>query len=418
MEFNSERLLNRFLGYVKIDTGSDDHSGKSPSSPNQLVLGQKLVDELKQIGLQDVELSEFGVVYATIPAIPRDRLDPSKLPVIGFSSHMDTASDVPTGPVKPQVIRDYAGGDIPLPGDPAKAITVAQNPELEGLKGTTIITSDGTTLLGADDKAGLAVIVEMAAVLMEHPEITHGTIRLCLTPDEEIGQGTDHIDLKKFACDFAYTLDGSGVDLIEAETFSADSVMVYFTGRNVHPGDAKGKMINSIRAAGDFVRRLPFVGMAPETTEGREGFIHPTDIHGTVEAASLRLILRSFDTKELDVDHVLLETLAEQTKQAFPGWEVRLEFKKQYRNMAEGLKKDPRSVKRAEEALKRCGRTPKYQVVRGGTDGSQLTEMGVPTPNLATGQHAIHSYMEWASLDEMLKTLQWVIEIVRVIEYV
>ncbi len=408
MTYNLDRLLARFLKYVQIDTGANEESGTYPSSQNQLALGKTLVEDLKAIGLKDVVQTSFGIVYATIPA----SVSQSDEPVIGFCAHLDTAPDVPTGPVHPQVIKSYQIGDITLPKDPTKKILVSENPELLCMEGMTIITADGTTLLGADDKTGVSILVELAAHLTEHLEIPHGKIRLCFTPDEEIGHGTDHINLQEFGCDFCYTLDSSGVDGLDVETFSADAATIRFTGKNIHPSIGKGRMINAVRAASVFVDLLPFKGVSPETTDGREGFIHPVSLNATVESATLKLILRSFETAELKDYRDILTGLAENIKKAFPGLKIELSFKEQYRNMRDGLTKDPRAVERAEQALRDLGRTAERQIVRGGTDGSRLTEMGLPTPNLTSGQHTPHSYLEWACLQEMAGTLAWTVAIV------
>lgn len=411
MSYNLDRLLARFLKYVQFDTGANESSETYPSSNNQLALGKALVEELRAIGLKDAVQTPFGVVYATIPASISDSRSE---PVIGFCAHLDTSPDVPTGPVKPQVIRSYQIGDIALPADSSKKILVSENPELLCMEGMTIITADGTTLLGADDKTGVAILVELAAHLSEHLEIPHGKIRLCFTPDEEIGHGTDHIDLAEFGCDFCYTLDSSGVDGLDVETFSADAAAIRFTGNNIHPSIGKGRLINAIRAAGVFVDLLPFQGLSPETTDGREGFIHPVSLDATVESATLKLILRSFETSALTGYRDLLTDLVARIKQAFPGLKIDLSFTEQYRNMRDGLIKDPRAVDRAEAALRSLGRSAERQIVRGGTDGSRLTEMGLPTPNLTSGQHTPHSYLEWACLQEMAGTLDWTVAIVRV----
>ncbi len=393
---NPERLLERFLRYVQVDTMACEGAGSYPSSKGQLELGRMLVAELRAIGLADAQQDRFGIVLATIPATRAEATN-----TIVFNSHLDTSPETTAAGVKPQVIR-YAGGDIPLPGKVGMVIRAADNPDLAALHGQTIITTDGTTLLGADDKAGVAVIMETAAWLVEHPEIPHGPIRVCFTCDEEIGHGVDHIDLAKLGAVVGYTLDGQGANEIDVETFSADLVVARVGGVNIHPAIAKGRMINALRVAGDFLSRLPREVLAPEMTDGREGFIHPYTIEGGVAQVTLRVLLRDFETARLDELAELLSQTASQCEREHPGAQIELVRQTQYRNMRQGLLAEPRAVAYAEEALRRLGRAPLRTIVRGGTDGSRLTEIGLPTPNLSVGQHNLHSPLEWACLEEMV----------------
>lgn len=400
------RLLQRFLRYVRIDTTAREDAASYPSSEGQLELGRLLVAELRSIGLADAAQDQYGIVTATIPPTAE-----AAAPVIAFCAHMDTSPETSGTNVQPQVIEKYTGGDIRLPGDPAKVIRVTECPALEDAAGCTLITSDGTTLLGADDKAGIAVIVEAAAFLMEHPDRKHGPIRICFTCDEEIGRGVDHIDLQQLGAAACYTLDGSGAGTIDVETFSADLATVSIIGKNIHPSIAKDKMINSVRAAGEFLARLPRDRLAPEVTEGREGFLHPYEISGGVANVRIKILLRDFDTAAL-ADHAdVLRAAAEETERVFPGVRIDVDVKRQYRNMADGLTKEPRAVDCAKRALDKLGVSAELAIVRGGTDGSRLTEMGLPTPNLSTGQHTPHSPLEWACLEEMVQAAEWIVAI-------
>lgn len=405
---NRQRLLERFLRYVQIDTTACEQTQQYPSSPGQLDLGRLLLQQLQALGI-DAEQDRHGIVLATIAATIN-----KPAPTIAFCAHLDTSPETSGTGVKPQVIENYAGGDLTLTGDPTQVIRVAENPELESLHGHTLITTDGTTLLGADDKGGVAVIMEAAAWLSEHPEIAHGPIRLCFTCDEEVGRGVDKLDLKRIDAAACYTLDGQGADTIDVETFSADMALVTVRGVNIHPSIAKDRMTNAIRAAAHFVDQLPRDERSPETTEGRDGFLHPYDLGGGVAEVQMRILLRDFDTAKLDAHAKLLHEAAAATMARFPEAEVQVDIKPQYRNMAEGLDKEPRAVTHAEEALRRLGRTAKLTIVRGGTDGSRLTELGLPTPNLATGQHTPHSPLEWASLDEMLQSVEWLVSLAEV----
>lgn len=410
---NHQRLLGRFLRYVQIDTTAGEPGGTYPSSPGQLVLGKLLADELREMGLKDVEHDAHGLVWATVPATIQPN-DNQPLPVVALNAHVDTSPETTGKNVKPHVIKHYAGGDIPLVGDPSKVIRVADNPELAGLVGKTLITTDGTTLLGADDKSGVAVIMELAHSLVEHPQIPHGPVRILFTCDEEIGHGIDHVDLQKLGASVAYTLDGSGAGEIDTETFSADLAVVTVRGVNIHPSIGKGRMVNALRVAAAFVDRLPTTGLAPETTDGRDGFLHPYTIEGGVAEVKIKVLLRDFVTAELAAKAELLRQAAREVEAAVPGCKVDVNVIKQYRNMGEGLVHEPRAVAYAQEAYRRLKRDCKLTIIRGGTDGSQLTERGLPTPNLSTGEHNPHSPLEWTCLEEMTAAVEVLIELVQV----
>jgi tripeptide aminopeptidase len=335
-------------------------------------------------------------------------------PVVAFCSHMDTSPETSGKDVRPVIIRDYRGGDITLPADPKKIILVSENPELEKLCHRTIITTEGTTLLGGDDKAGIAIIVEMAQWLLEHPEIAHGPVRICFTCDEEVGRGVDKLDLREIGATVCYTLDGHASNEIDTETFSADQAVVLFHGVNIHPSIAKGRMTNALKVAAAFIARLPCERLAPEVTDGREGFVHPFDLSGGVAEAKLKILLRDFETPRLADQAELLRKTAAEVMKEFPAAKIEVNIGKQYRNMAEGLIGEPRAVEYAEEALRRLGRTAKRTIVRGGTDGSRLTEIGLPTPNLSCGDHNPHSPLEWVCLEEMVESVEWLLELVQV----
>jgi tripeptide aminopeptidase len=406
---NTQRLLERFLSYVRVDTMAREGAETYPSSSGQLELGRQLMGELQAIGLADAAQDEFGIVTATVPATDREAKE-----VIALNSHLDTSPETTAAGVRPQVVRDYAGGDIVLPGAANRVIRVAENPDLAKLLGCTIITTDGNTLLGADDKAGLAVIVETAAHLQEHPEIAHGPIRICFTCDEEIGHGVDHVDLAALGAVVAYTLDGQGANEIDVETFSADLAIITFQGTNIHPSIAKGRMVNAVRVAGDFLSRLPRDRLSPETTSERQGFLHPYGIEGGVAEAKLRVLLRDFDTENLARFAALLADAAAGSQAEYPGARVTVQCHPQYRNMRAGLLAEPRAVALAEEALRRLGRRGVRTLVRGGTDGSRLTELGLPTPNLSCGQHNPHSPLEWACLEEMVAATEMLVMLAQV----
>ncbi|MBI3861329.1 MAG: peptidase T [Planctomycetia bacterium] len=389
-------LLERFLRYVQIDTQSNEASTTVPSTAKQLDLSKLLESECRELGLADVSLDKFGIVMATVPGTVAGHA-----PTIAWVAHVDTSPETSGTAVKPIVHSPYAGGDITLPGDPTKVIRVADNPDLERLVEGTVITTDGTTLLGADDKAGVAVIMSAAAHLIAHPEIAHGPIRLCFTCDEEIGHGVDHLDLKKLDALCAYTLDGDGEGSVDGETFSADQAIVTVTGINIHPSIGKGKMVNAVRILGEFLAQMPVDRLSPETTEDREGFMHPYQIEGGVAQATVRIILRDFETPALREYAALLEQIAHPLRAKYPRAAITIRIVEQYRNMREGLAKEPRALAKALEATRAAGLEPRQTIIRGGTDGSRLTALGLPTPNLSTGEHNPHSPLEWTSLEEM-----------------
>jgi tripeptide aminopeptidase len=405
---NSQRLLERFLRYVQIDTTANDASPTAPSSPGQLELGRLLVEELQALGIRDACQDSNGIVLATVPATV------AAAETIAFCAHLDTSPETSGRGVKPQVIRNYAGGDLVLPGDPSRVIRRGDCPELAQMLGHTIVTSDGTTLLGADDKAGVAVIMEMAAWLMEHAESPRGKIRLCFTCDEEIGRGVDHLPPDRIGAAVCYTLDGPGADTIDVETFSADLALVTIRGVNIHPSIAKGRMTNAVRVAVHFLAALPRDALAPEATEGREGFLHPYELHGGVAEMQLKILLRDFQDAKLAEFAERLRQLATTTMAAFPAAAVDVTIRPQYRNMAAGLAREPRAVSCAQQALARLGRQPQLASIRGGTDGSRLTALGLPTPNLSTGEHTPHSPLEWTCLEEMVQACQGLVALVEV----
>jgi tripeptide aminopeptidase len=402
-------LLDRFCRYVRVATQSDESSKTYPSTPGQLELGRMLADELRALGLRDAAQDEHGIVMATIPPTVAHQA-----PTIAWNAHVDTSPETSGVNVKPIVHANWDGRDIVLPGDATKVLRAADNPELAAVKGKTVITTDGTTLLGSDDKAGVAVIMEAAAQLLARPEIPHGPIRILFTCDEEIGHGVDHVDLKKLDARVAYTLDGGGQGEIDCETFSADLATVTITGVNIHPSIAKGRMVNAVRLAGMFLDRLPQRVLSPETTADREGFLHPYRIEGGVAEVTLRVLLRDFVTAKLADRAEVLRTVARTIAAEFPEARIDVKVTPQYRNMADGLKKEPRALAFAEEAMRRCGLEPKLTIVRGGTDGSRLTELELPTPNLSTGEHNIHSPLEWTCLEEMAMAVRVLIELARV----
>ncbi|MEX2175133.1 MAG: peptidase T [Pirellulaceae bacterium] len=410
---NHQRLLGRFLRYVQIDTTAGEPGGAYPSSPGQLVLGKLLADELREMGLKEVEQDAHGLVWATIPATAQAAGD-VPVAVVAFNAHVDTSPETTGKNVKPHVIKHYPGGDIPLAGDPTQVIRVADNPELEKLVDRTLITTDGTTLLGTDDKAGVAVIMELAHTLVEHPQILHGPVRLLFTCDEEIGHGIDHVDLAKLGATVCYTLDGSGAGEIDTETFSADLATVTVRGVNIHPSIGKGRMVNALRVAAALIEKLPKNGLSPETTADRDGFLHPYTIEGGVAEVKLKVLLRDFDTAGLAEKAERIRAAARGATAEFPGSSADVCVTKQYRNLGEGLAREPRAVAYAQEAYQRLGRQARLTTIRGGTDGSQLTERGLPAPNLSTGEHNPHSPLEWTCLEEMVEAVEVLVELVQV----
>jgi tripeptide aminopeptidase len=409
-----ETALDRFLRYVKINTQSNESSEETPSSQGQFELANLLVKELLELGLSDAEVDEHCYVMATIPSnIPEAHPKFGKVPTIAFLAHLDTSPEVSGENVNPQVIENYDGKDIVLPGDQSVIIRVDENPNLKKCIGHTIVTTDGTTLLGADNKAGIAAIMTLADTLVSNPNILHGEIRICFTPDEEIGNGTKFLNLEKLNAKYAYTVDGDLPGELNKETFSADQATITIIGRDIHPGTAKGIMINSIRIAGDIISRLP-KNMAPETTEGYEPYIHPYVIEGGVGKTTLKLLLRDFRTSGLDEQKQILQKIIDEVKEFYPKAEITLETKFQYRNMHDHLEKFPEVLDNLWQAALRSGVEPYWKPIRGGTDGSRLTEMGVPTPNIFTGGNNFHSKTEWLSVDFMNKTVETLVNLVQI----
>jgi tripeptide aminopeptidase len=406
----TDTVLDRFLRYVVIDTQSDPLSTAQPSTEKQKNLGRVLVEELKAMGLEDAHIDNHGNVYATLPAnTDKD------VPVICFCSHMDTAPDFTGTNVKPQIVRNYAGGDVPLAGDPSQVIRVASQTELKNQIGNDIVTTDGTTLLGADDKAGIAEIMTAARFFLDNPDVKHGTVKILFTTDEEIGRGADKVDLDKLGAKFAYTMDGGTAGGIENETFSADGVEIEITGVAMHPGYAKNRMENAIKIAAEIVARLP-KSITPERTDGKDGFIHPVAMHGAMEKASLTFIIRDFVDEKLKEKEELLEAVVGTVMADYPGSTYTFKVREQYRNMKAVLDRDPEIVDYAVEAVRRAGMEPKLGSIRGGTDGSRLSYMGLPCPNIFTGGHAYHSPLEWVSVQDMEKAVKTIVELVKIWE--
>ncbi|MES2752065.1 MAG: peptidase T [Pseudomonadota bacterium] len=403
-------VTERFLRYVRIDTQSDASSPTCPSTEKQKDLGRMLAQELRDLGLADAHLDDHGYVYATVPATTG-----KTVPVICFCSHMDTSPDCTGTDVKPQIVRNYPGGDIVLPADPSQIIRAAEHPALAGQIGNDVITTDGTTLLGADNKAGLAEIMDAVQILLANPGIKHGVIKILFTPDEEIGRGADKVDLKKLGADFGYTIDGESAGHLEDETFSADGVTITIQGVSAHPGFAKGKMEHALKIASRIVDRLP-KEMAPETTEDREGFLHPVGLHGGLDSATLSLIVRDFSEQGLKEKETLLEHIVRGVMADFPRSSYRLEIKQQYRNMKEVLDRHPAVVDNAIEAIRRAGLAPIRSSIRGGTDGSRLSFMGLPCPNIFAGEHAFHSRLEWVSVQDMEAAVRTIVHLAAIWE--
>jgi tripeptide aminopeptidase len=404
-------VLGRFLRYVKIDTQSDPSSPTVPSTEKQKNLGKVLVEELTAMGITDAAMDEFGYVYATIPATSK-----KKVPVLCFCSHMDTSPDCSGKDVKPVVHKNYDGKDIVLPGDPSQVIRFSEHDDLKNQIGNDIVTSDGTTLLGADNKAGLAEIMDAANFLITHPEIPHGKIRILFTPDEEIGRGVDKADMKRLAADFGYTMDGESLGHLENETFSADGASLVIHGVATHPGFAKGKMENALKIAAQILNSLPKDKFTPETTSGKEGFIHPTSVSGTLEQTTVNFILRDFSDEGLRHKEKLLRDTIDETMKNYPKSSYTLKVNEQYRNMKVVLDKNPQVVDYAIEAIKRSGIIPHCSSIRGGTDGSRLSFMGLPCPNIFAGEHAFHSKQEWVSVQDMQKAVEVIVNLVQVWE--
>jgi tripeptide aminopeptidase len=401
-------VLDRFLRYVRIDTRADDSSQSCPTTPGQLELQRLLAGELRDIGLSDVSLDGNGYLMAGIPATP----GAEQLPAVGFIAHVDTSPEMPGANVKPIVHPAWDGGDIVLPDDPAAVLRASEQPDLAAQVGHDIVTASGATLLGADDKAGVAAIVEAAAHLMAHPDIAHGRVRIAFTPDEEIGRGANRFDVERFGAEYAYTLDGGNAGELEFESFSADVMRIAFVGFNTHPGYAKGKMVNAIRAASRFVDRLPRERLSPETTDGHDGFVHPYQMEASVDRTWVRVLLRDHATPRLREQERLVRALA-QAVAGETGTRVEFEVQEQYRNMREVLDRHPQVIERARAAIRAVGLIPIERPIRGGTDGSRLSFMGLPTPNLFAGEHNFHSRLEWTSRQDLERAVAAIVEIAR-----
>ena len=404
--------VERFLEYVKINTQSCEDSETFPSTPGQLDLLRLLKEELTNLGLADVVMDQYGYVFATLPATSNK----PDIPVIGFLAHVDTSPEMSGAGVKAIMHRGYAGQDIVLPDDPSAVIRFEDNPHLHGQIGNDIITSSGNTLLGADNKAGVAEIMAAVKYLLAHPEIAHGPVRIGFTPDEEVGNGTKFFDVERFGAACAYTMDGETLGELQVETFSADAITVTFQGFNTHPGFARGKMVNAIKVAADFIQRLPADSLSPETTQGYEGFVHPYVIDAGVECTSVKLLVRDFVTAKLEDMEQLVARLAKEAVESHPGAAVEIEVEENYRNMKEVLDHHPDVVENAMEAFRRSGLDPKVEPIRGGTDGSRLSFMGLPTPNIFAGEHNFHSRFEWISTSDMHKAVEVIIQLCQVWE--
>lgn len=403
--------VDRFLKYVKYDTQSDEESATFPSDPKQLELSKDLVLELKELGLADAGLDEHGYVMATLPSnTDKD------VPAIGFIAHVDTSPAVSGKNVNPVIHKNYQGGEIVLPNDSSFKISPDGNPEMNDMVGFDIITTDGTTLLGADDKAGIAEIMDAVNYLVSHPDIKHGAIKICFTPDEEVGRGTEKFDVEKFGAKYAYTIDGSTRGEVETETFSADAVVIKFKGINVHPGYAKDKMVNSLKVASHFMELLPKDTLSPETTEGREGYVHCTAINGNEEATTCKFIIRDFLADKLKEYETKLEEWVKQAVSDYPGSAYEFEVIEQYRNMKYMLDDHPKVEECALEALNRLNIKPIQSAIRGGTDGSRLSYMGLPTPNLFAGGHNFHAITEFIAIQDMHEAVKMIVTIAQVWE--
>ncbi len=407
MQLNIQHTVaDRFLKYVQVDTQSDPLSKTFPSTEKQKDLSRILVEELKEMGVEDAHMDEWGYVYATIPSnTDKD------VPVICFCSHVDTSPDASGTNVKPIVHKKYNGGDIVLPDDKNQIIRPADHPELKNQIGNDVITASGLTLLGADDKSGVASIMGAAHFLINNPEVKHGNIRILFTPDEEIGRGVNKLDMEKLGADFGYTIDGTTKGHLEDETFSADGVKITVHGVSQHPGFAKGKMESAIKAIGDIVANLPKERLSPETTEDKEGFVHPVRMEGIVEKASLTLIVRDFTDEKLEAHENELRAVVDKVMKDYPNSKVDFVVTEQYRNMKKVLDKHPQVVAFAEKAIERAGLTPRKSSIRGGTDGSRLSFMGLPCPNIFDGGHAFHSRHEWVSIQDMEKTVETIVHL-------
>lgn len=405
----STSAASRFLRYVTYDTQSDEQSESYPSTSKQLVLLKLLVKELQDLGIADAVIDQYGYVMATIPATAGKE----QVPAIGFIAHVDTSPEVSGAAVKPLVHRSYDGRDLVLPDDPSVVLRLADNPDLAEQQGHDIITASGTTLLGSDDKSGVAAIMAAAEYLMVHPEIPHGPVKIGFTPDEEVGRGTEYFDVDRFGARYAYTLDGAKVGDVELENFSADAMTIVFKGFNAHPGYAKGRMVSALKLASEFIHRLPRHGLSPETTDGYEGYVHPHTVQAAVERATVKILLRDFSASGLDEKAKMLADLAEEIVRPYPSASIDVQRAESYRNMKEVLDRYPEVIEHAKIGIERAGLAPRFRQIRGGTDGARLSFMGLPTPNLFAGEHNIHSRLEWTSVQDMDKAARVMIEICR-----
>jgi len=405
-------FLDRFLRYVQIDTESDPASKTVPSTPKQKNLGKVLVAELQEMGITNAHLDDYGYVYATIPS----NSDKKNIPVICFCSHMDTSPDCSGNSVKPIIHKNYQGQDIQLPDGDQPTIRLKDHPDLKDQIGHDLITASGATLLGADNKAGVSEIMDLCYQLTTNLSIKHGDIKILFTPDEEIGRGANHVDLKKLGAEFGYTVDGEQRGSLEDETFSADGATITVKGVVIHPGYAKNRMENSIKIAADILAALPKDRLSPETTSHKQGFIHPVTVEGNAEKATIQFILRDFDNTKLVKHGEFLKATMEEVLKNYPNSTATLEIKEQYRNMKQVLDQYPQVVDNALEAIRRAGMSPKQRSIRGGTDGSRLSFMGLPCPNIFTGGHAFHSPQEWVTVQDMQKVVETLVELVQVWE--
>ncbi len=420
MELQALQVAERFMRYVQIDTQSDPNSTSFPSTEKQKQLSAMLAEELTLMGIADAQMDEYGYVMATIPSnIPESKAAQMKtpLPIICFCAHVDTAPDCSGTNVKPILHENYNGSPIILPDDPSQVITIEAHPYLKEMLGTSIITASGSTLLGADDKAGVTIIMEMAKYLMEHPEIQHSAIKILFTPDEEVGRGTEKLNLKKLGADFGYTLDGGELGCFEMETFSADYLVLHIEGVIAHPGAAKGVMQNAIKAAGEILAALPKKEWCPEYTEGTQGFIHPNHIEGGAEKARIEFLVRDFDTPQLKAHAQKLLNIATEVihgNSDFSKVKLTMEITEQYRNMREVIDQHPEIVTLALKAYEKAGVKPNISPIRGGTDGSKMSFMGLPTPNIFTGMQSIHGKQEWVGVRDMLKAVEVLVNLVEI----
>lgn len=405
-------VVDRFVKYAKIDTQSDVHSNTIPSTMKQKDLGKVLVEELLEMGITDAAMDEWGYVYATLPS----NTDKTNVPVICFCSHMDTSPDASGKDVKPIIHSNYQGSDLVLPDDNSVVLKVSEHKDLHAQFGNDIITASGSTLLGADNKAGLAEIMDAMNYFMQNPEVKHGKIRILFTPDEEIGRGADKVDIEKLGADFGYTVDGETLGSIEDETFSADGVEIEITGVSAHPGFAMGKMENAVKIAADIIAKLPKDRLSPESTADRDGFIHPLECNSTAEGAKITFIIRSFKDAKLAMYEAELENVVRNVLHAYPNSKYTFNVTEQYRNMKNILDQHPQVAEYAMKAIARAGVPVKRGAIRGGTDGSRLSFMGLPCPNIFAGEHAFHSKMEWVSVQDMQKAVQTIINLAMIWE--